>query len=87
MFIWVLNTPLSQKLKNRGNEPSKMKKAGSKKRKILKKMNLQTVLDTKNKKESFSEKTKKQKKTKTRYRSFSFIGEYVEIGNVIKIVL
>ena len=41
-----------------------MKKAGSKKRKILKKMNLQTVLDTKNKKESFSEKTKKQKKQK-----------------------
>ena len=61
MFIWVLNTPLGQKLKNRGNEPSKMKKAGSKKRKILKKLNLQTVLDTKNKKESFSEKTKKQK--------------------------
>ena len=64
MFIWVLNTHLGQKLKNRGNEPSKMKKAGSKKRKILKKMNLQTVLDTKNKKESFSEKTKKQKKQK-----------------------
>ena len=64
MFIWVLNTPLGQKLKNRGNEPSKMKKAGSKKRKILKKMNLQTVLDTKNKKESFSEKTKKQEKQK-----------------------
>ena len=47
-------------------------------------MNLQTGLDTKTK-ESFSE--KKKKKKKTRYRSFSFIGEYVEIGNVIKIVL
>ena len=69
----------------RGNESSKMKKAGSKKQKILKKMNLQTGLDTKTK-QSFSEKKKKKKK-KARYRSFSFIGEYVEIGNVIKIVL